>query len=431
MAHRRSPAAPRVNVTQARRRCQRIDGPALGVDERPGHRRKGVAALTPNNGPPLLPQGRLNEYWEHMFRCSLTPTADAAKRTKYSQMCTGTERLNITGAQMTHRVDAAKIAVQTLARALGALRRDRCPGVRVNRLRDCLAVDGGVALAQAMQRVQFDYPSAQAANRASIAYTVRAFISSATLRVSNVRRAADGAHMLVPVGRYEWRGDHGSTLTLTTAEVLVRDSRGALDTPTSVCVRDCRSCLNEDGVLVRRQSPMTAAAVAAVVGAPPAVFTQHTFADVFTAVLIALALFGMLVCLVCMCYFRRSMAACGTVLMIGGDVARRFVRLCRATRRVRYVDRVRTADQYRPVHNTSHRHWRGVDDRVRPVSHSGDRVVVVPGDQEYQGATRVAHVQRSSPGRRRQAADLDYVVCCARVHWRSIDCHGRMGDSGK
>jgi hypothetical protein len=115
--------------------------------------------------------------------------------------------------------------MQTLTRGLRQLQRDRCPGIPMQRLRDCLSVDAGVALAAAMQRLHFDYPSSGDERHEQIAYTIRGFIDYAKLRVSNMRRTADGFHMLVPVGRYEWRQRGGVTCVLISrARVQVKHS---------------------------------------------------------------------------------------------------------------------------------------------------------------------------------------------------------------
>jgi hypothetical protein len=69
---------------------------------------------------------------------------------------------------MDYSVDAVKIAVQvclkwivfiyiefiqTFARGLSTFRREKCPGVAVNRLGDCLAQNAGIELAKTMHKV--------------------------------------------------------------------------------------------------------------------------------------------------------------------------------------------------------------------------------------------------------------------------------------
>lgn len=47
------------------------------------------------------------------------------------------------------------------------------------------------------------------------------------------------------------------------------------------------------------------------------VFTTDTFTDIFMIVLLALCVLGALICVVCLVYFRQSMALCGYALLTG------------------------------------------------------------------------------------------------------------------
>lgn len=186
------------------------------------------------------------------------------------------------------------------------------------------------------------------------------------------------------------------SLTLSMASVTVRDSRGELMTPTSVCVTMCARCVGS-AVFLRRAPPQYADDRAPEVSSvdaqalvhPPredkstvykskfycaAIFTEDTFSDIFTLVLCALAGLGLLTCIVCMCYFQHSMQACGYLLITGTFATLAFKHMCfsRPCLRLCNIYHLRATVESCHLRRASHRYWRRLDAPLCAVRGSGE-----------------------------------------------------------